>query len=99
MMKRNRYHFTKQFKAIVPLAFKNGEISEKMNWYYGPTDYKLLKSYDRNIEDIVALGWVFLVGSIDMHSYLYFFLSMFIQHGWAIILFTILVKLVLSPIL
>jgi YidC/Oxa1 family membrane protein insertase len=40
--------FTKQFKAIVPLAFKNGEISEK-NWYYGPTDYKL-KSYDRNIE-------------------------------------------------
>jgi membrane protein insertase Oxa1/YidC/SpoIIIJ len=25
-------------------------------------------------------------------------LSMFIQHGWAIILFTILVKLVLSPI-
>jgi hypothetical protein len=24
------------------LAFKNGEINEKMN-YYGPTDYKLLK--------------------------------------------------------
>jgi YidC/Oxa1 family membrane protein insertase len=34
--------YTKQFKAIVPLAFKNGEINEKMNWYYGP-DYKLLK--------------------------------------------------------
>jgi YidC/Oxa1 family membrane protein insertase len=26
-----------------------------MNWYYGPTDYTLLKSYDRNLEDIVAL--------------------------------------------
>jgi YidC/Oxa1 family membrane protein insertase len=55
-----------------------------------------LKSYDRN-KDIVALGWGIL-GLIDMHSYVYGFLSMFIQHGWAIILFTILVKLVLSPI-
>lgn len=91
--------FTKQFKAIVPLAFKNGEIDEKMNWYYGPTDYKLLKSYDRNIEDIVALGWG-IFGWINRHAFIpvYGFLSMFIQHGWAIILFTILVKLVLSPI-
>src|SRR5690606_15043474 len=46
--------FTKQFKATLPLAFKNGEIDQKMNWYYGPTDYKLLKAYDRNLEDIVA---------------------------------------------
>jgi YidC/Oxa1 family membrane protein insertase len=30
-----------------------------MNWYYGPTDYDLLKTYDRNLEDIVALGWDF----------------------------------------
>jgi YidC/Oxa1 family membrane protein insertase len=36
------------------LAFKNGEINEKMNWYYGPTAFK---TYDRNLEDIVALGW------------------------------------------
>jgi YidC/Oxa1 family membrane protein insertase len=50
------YDFTKQFKAVVPLAFKNGEIDQKMNWYYGPTDYDLLKTYDRNLEDI-ALGW------------------------------------------
>jgi YidC/Oxa1 family membrane protein insertase len=50
--------FTK-FKAVVPLAFKNGEIDQKMNWYYGPTDYDLLKTYDRNLEDIVALVGVF----------------------------------------
>jgi YidC/Oxa1 family membrane protein insertase len=53
--------FTKQFKAVLPLAFKNGEIDQKMNWYYGPTDYTLLKSYDRNLEDIVA-GLGILVG-------------------------------------
>ncbi|MGO4820844.1 MULTISPECIES: membrane protein insertase YidC [unclassified Flavobacterium] len=91
--------YTKQFKAIVPLAFKNGEIDQEMNWYYGPTDYKLLKSYDRNLEDIVALGWG-IFGWINRHAFIpmYSFLSMFIQHGWAIILFTVLVKLVMSPI-
>ncbi|TDE02351.1 membrane protein insertase YidC [Flavobacterium hiemivividum] len=91
--------YTKQFKAIVPLAFKNGEIDQKMNWYYGPTDYTLLKKYDRNLEDIVALGWG-IFGWINRHAFIpmYGFLSMFIQHGWAIILFTILVKLLMSPI-
>ena len=91
--------FTKQFKAIVPLAFKNGEINEKMNWYYGPTDYKLLKAYDRNLEDIVALGWG-IFGWINRHAFIpmFGFLTLFIQQGWAIVLFTILVKLVMSPI-
>jgi YidC/Oxa1 family membrane protein insertase len=91
--------FTKQFKSVVPLAFKNGEIDQQMNWYYGPTDYKLLKTYDRNLEDIVALGWG-IFGWINRHAFIpmYGFLSMFIQHGWAIVLFTVLVKLVMSPI-
>ncbi|MDG2432122.1 membrane protein insertase YidC [Flavobacterium sp.] len=91
--------YTKQFKAIVPLAFKNGEIDEKMNWYYGPTDYKLLKTYDRNLEDIVALGWG-IFGWINRHAFIpmFGFLTLFIQQGWAIVLFTILVKLVMSPI-
>lgn len=91
--------FTKQFKAVLPLAFKNGEIDQKMNWYYGPTDYKLLKSYDRNLEDIVALGWG-IFGWINRHAFIpiYGLLSMFIAHGWAIVLFTILVKLVMSPV-
>ncbi|GEC72200.1 protein translocase subunit yidC [Flavobacterium flevense] len=91
--------FTKHFKAVMPLAFKNGEIDQKMNWYYGPTDYKLLKSYDRNLEDIVALGWG-IFGWINRHLFIpmYGFLSMFISQGWAIVLFTILVKLLMSPI-
>ncbi|WP_026714043.1 membrane protein insertase YidC [Flavobacterium daejeonense] len=91
--------FTKQFKTVVPLAFKNGEIDQKMNWYYGPTDYKLLKSYDRNLEDIVALGWG-IFGWINRYLFIpaYGFLSMFISQGWAIVLFTILVKLVMSPV-
>ncbi len=91
--------FTKQFKAIMPIAFSNGEIDQKMNWFYGPTDYKLLKSYDRDLEDIVALGWG-IFGWINKYLFIpaYGFLSMFISQGWAIVLFTILVKLVMSPV-
>jgi YidC/Oxa1 family membrane protein insertase len=91
--------YTKQFKAVLPLAFKNGEIDQKMNWFYGPTDYKLLKSYDRNLEDIVALGWG-IFGWINKFLFIpaYGFLSMFMSQGWAIVLFTILVKLVMSPV-
>ncbi|MDD5150877.1 MAG: membrane protein insertase YidC [Flavobacterium sp.] len=91
--------YTKQFKAIIPIAFKNGEIDQKMNWYYGPTDYAILKSYDKNLQDIVPLGWG-IFGWINRHAFIptYGFLSMFIAPGWAIILFTILVKLVMSPV-
>lgn len=91
--------FTKQFKSKVPLAFKNGEIDQKMNLYFGPTDYKLLKSYDKNLEAIVPLGWG-IFGWINRHAFipLYGLLSSFIEHGWAIIIFTILIKLLMSPV-
>ena len=92
--------FTKQFKANVPLAFQNGEINEKMNWYFGPTDYKTLQKYDRNIEDIVPLGWG-IFGWINRNLFipLYGFLTLFItSQGWAIVLFTLLIKLVMSPV-
>jgi len=91
--------FTKQFRATIPLAFQNGEINEQMNWYYGPTDYKILESYGKNIESIVALGWG-IFGWINRHAFIpiYGVLSMFIAHGWAIILFTILIKLLMSPV-
>ncbi|WPR70416.1 membrane protein insertase YidC [Flavobacterium sp. NG2] len=91
--------FTKQFKSKVPLAFKNGEIDQKMNWYFGPTDYKLLQSYDKNLESIVPLGWG-IFGWINRHAFIpmYSLLSSFIEHGWAIVLFTILIKLLMSPV-
>jgi YidC/Oxa1 family membrane protein insertase len=91
--------FTKQFKSILPLAYKNGELDYKMNWYFGPTDYKILNSYDRNIEDIVQLGWG-IFGWINKFIFvpLFGFLSNFMSLGIAIIIFTILIKLAMSPI-
>ena len=91
--------FTKQFKSIVPLTFKNGELDNKMSWYYGPTDYKLLNKYDKNIEKIVPLGWG-IFGWINKLIFipLFGFLSSFMGLGIAIILFTIIIKIAMSPI-
>ena len=93
--------FTKQLKANIPLAFTNGEIDYKMNWYFGPSDYKILKQYDKNIEKIIPLGWG-IFGWINMFIFipLFGFLSttLGLSLGIAIIIFTILIKIAMSPI-
>ena len=93
--------FTKQLKANVPLAFSNGEIDYKMSWYFGPSDYKTLKHYDKNLEKIIPLGWG-IFGWINKFIFipLFGFLSNTIglSLGIAIIIFTILIKIAMSPI-
>jgi YidC/Oxa1 family membrane protein insertase len=91
--------YTKQFTAEIPLAFTNGELDYKMNWYMGPTDYKTLHSYDKNLEKIISLGWGF-IGWINKFIFipLFGFLSSYIAYGIAIIIFTLLIKIAMSPI-
>ncbi|WP_163399201.1 membrane protein insertase YidC [Flavobacterium fluviatile] len=93
--------FTKQFKSNIPLAFSNGEIDYKMQWYFGPADYKVLKSYDKNFQKIIPLGWG-IFGWINKLIFvpLFGFLSSTIglSLGIAIIIFTIIIKLAMSPI-
>jgi YidC/Oxa1 family membrane protein insertase len=91
--------FTKQFKSIIPLNFEKGEVNYPMHLYMGPTDYSLLKSYDKNLENIISLGWG-VFGWINKFIFipLFGFLSSFIAYGIAIIVFTILIKIAMSPI-
>jgi YidC/Oxa1 family membrane protein insertase len=91
--------FTKQFRANVPLAFRNGEIDYKMNWYYGPADYHILDGYDRNLDEIIPMGWG-IFGWINKGIFvpLFGWLSSFLMYGIAIIIFTMLIKIAMSPI-
>lgn len=91
--------YTKNFSSKMPLEFKGGELSYNMNWYYGPSDFKILNSYDRNLDEIMPLGWG-IFGWINKYVFIpvYGAISDFIPHGIAIIIFTILVRLVMSPI-
>lgn len=91
--------FVKQFNANMPLAYTNGEVDYKMSWYFGPSDYKTLKSYNQNLEKIIPLGWG-IFGWINKFIFipLFGFLSGGISYGIAIIIFTILIKIAMSPI-
>ncbi len=91
--------FTKNFKAILPLAFNNGEVDYKMNWYYGPTDYKILNGYDRNLDEIISFGWG-IFGWINKFIFipLFGFLGAFLSYGIAIIVFTVIIKMAMAPI-
>lgn len=91
--------YTKQFTAEIPLAFNNGELDYKLNWYMGPTDYKTLDNYDKNLEKIISLGWG-IFGWINKFIFipLFGFLSSYIAYGIAIIVFTVLIKIAMSPI-
>ena len=91
--------FIKDLKADVPLALQNGEVDYKMSWYFGPTDYATLKAYDKDIEEIVPLGWG-IFGWINKFIFipLFGFLTGNISYGIAIIIFTILIKIAMSPI-
>jgi len=93
--------FIKDLKANVPLAFRNGEVDYKMNWYFGPTDYDTLKKYDKGMEKIVPLGWG-IFGWINRFIFipLFGFLSstLGLSLGIAIIFFTIIIKVGMSPI-
>ncbi len=92
--------YTKNFVTKFPLEFKTGELAYTMNWYYGPTDFKILDSYDRNLDEVVPLGWG-IFGWINKYLFmpLFTWLSVWLpNYGIVIIVMTILIKIALSPV-
>ncbi len=66
-----------------------------------PLDLKLLKTFDKNFDEIIPLGWSF-IGTMNRWIFIpmYNMISSWgIAAGWVIFLMTILVKVVLSPIM
>jgi YidC/Oxa1 family membrane protein insertase len=69
--------------------------------YIGPLDYNILKSYKVGLEDIVGLGWKWVIRPIAEYVMLpsFEFLHSFIpNYGLVIILFSIILKLLLNPL-
>ena len=92
--------FTKNFTAQIPLEFKNGALNYNMNWYYGPSKYQILNKYDKNLDEIMPLGWG-IFGWINRYIFIPvfgFISALGISYGIAIVLFTILVRIVMSPV-
>ena len=91
--------FLKRFETTTAIASQNGTLNTSFDWFIGPTDYEILKTYDENLSDSISFGW----GIIGwMNRFLFFplfgLLSGFLPYGIAIIVMTIIVRLALSPV-
>jgi YidC/Oxa1 family membrane protein insertase len=91
--------FLKRFETQTNLDVRNGQLSAAFDWYIGPTDYNILKQYDENISESISFGWG-IIGWINRYVFfpLFGFLSGFLPFGIAIIVMTVIVRLVLSPV-
>ena len=89
--------FTKRYEVSLPLSFSGGELAHNMSIYYGPTYDKILNQYDKNLEASIPFGWG-IIGWINksVFSPLYGWLTNYLSYGIAIIVMTILVKILLS---
>jgi len=93
--------YTKLYELKTPLALSNGELNYNMKWFYGPSDYNLLKTFEgTNLEETADLGWGifgFLNRTVfyPVFNFLKGFLSNF---GLIIILMTIVVRIIMSPL-
>ncbi|WP_185857793.1 YidC/Oxa1 family insertase periplasmic-domain containing protein [Blattabacterium cuenoti] len=88
-----------QFKTFINTENNEG-FYLSFRFYFGPLDLNLLKQYQNGFENIIPFGWGFLKWINK-----YFFLIIFeflektnLNYGIIIILMTVVVKLILSPI-
>ena len=93
--------YIKKYRAKINLGMNSttdGRVN--LSWYFGPNDYNVLSSYGKNYEDIINLGWgLFRWVNIYMIQPIYVLLvKIGLSAGIAILVLTMLVKLILTPV-
>jgi len=98
------FNFSHPFSAVVtpdtdqdPLPFVSARGDLELHGYIGPKEWNLFKSLDPRLTDAIEFGWFTFLAKP------FFGVMLWIHNhvgnwGWAIVLFTILVKLVLFPL-
>jgi YidC/Oxa1 family membrane protein insertase len=88
----------KGYHATMALDFQNNQAS--FNWFFGPNDYEVLKSYDSGYDDILNFGWG-LFRWINIYAVQPIF-NLLLQNGmaigWAILVLTLILKTILMPV-
>ena len=98
------YDFSKGLNVTIskstdddPLIFVQGGENLTLGGYIGPKEYSTLKALSPELTDVIEYGWFtflskpFFLVIVWMHGFVG-------NWGWAIILFTLLVKIILFPL-
>jgi len=83
--------------AKEPLAFIQADGNSEFQGYVGPKEWKLFSSLDKKLEDVIEFGWFTFLSKpfFKVMLAIYNFVG---NWGWAIVLFTLLVKIILFPL-
>ncbi len=92
----------KDFSSTLMLDLSNTDNSSmSMDWFFGPNDYTVLASYDRDYDHILNYGWgLFRWINVYAIQPLFSMLtqSFAVSAGLAILLLTLIIKFILMPI-
>lgn len=90
------------YNIALKLPFKeSNEETATLKVFLGPLDHHTLKSYGKGLENIMSLGWAWLVRPISEYIMLPLFTAIhYVVPNWGlvIIVFSILIKVVLHPL-
>jgi YidC/Oxa1 family membrane protein insertase len=88
----------KGYSANLALDFQDNKV--KFNWFFGPNDFEVLKSYQSGYDDILNFGWG-LFRWINLYAVQPIFNLLVdngIAVGWAILVLTLIIKTILMPV-
>ncbi|MDR1951387.1 MAG: membrane protein insertase YidC, partial [Bacteroidales bacterium] len=96
-------HYVKTMNALIGLPYKAEQnYSINMELYLGPNKYSILTPYKMDLERLIPLGWgFFLMHWVNRFAVIpvFDFLQKFnMSYGMIILILTILLKIVLSPL-
>ena len=80
-----------------PQIFIHANTSIKLGGYIGPKEHKILKALNPELTDTIEYGWFTFIAK-PMFLFLQFIHSIVGNWGWAIVILTILIKLILYPL-
>lgn len=91
---------TANFHTTLPAA---AEATVPFQFFYGPNDYKLLKSYDNGMQNIINLGqgiyaFVKYINRFIVMPVFNFLKGTGVNYGIVILLLTIFIRLLISPL-
>ena len=93
--------YIKALSTTLSIPFGGGDIETfGMSFFFGPNKYDVLESYGISLEQIIDLGWGIL-GWINEYAVIEVFNALdstSLSYGIIILILTVLLKLVLSPI-
>ena len=93
--------YLRYFESEIGVPYVHGESSAiKMNMYFGPNSFTLLKKYDMQLEELVFLGrniirWINQFVIIPIFNVLDNFI---VSYGLIILILTLIIKVVLFPL-